>query len=788
MAYRVLVAAVMFAALAHAQDAELASIPGFVVKDGAYVPDEPYKDGAPKITGLQLPFPNMIGLSDNPMTKDKVELGKFLFFDPTLSGSNAMSCATCHHPDFGFADGRQLGMGVGGLGVGPDRERGATLERNVPTVWNSAHSAVQFWDGRAKTLEEQAKGPITARAEMGQDPDALVRELRAFPEYVALFEKTFGGSGAEAVTFDNVLKAIGAFERTIVSYNSPYDRYTQGDPSALSEPEKRGLKLYRSVKTRCFECHRFPHFADDTFRIVGVPPLEGHENDIGRAKVPGQGPKHAFKVPTLRNVALTAPYMHNGVFATLEEVIDFYANGGGHQFPTPVKGIDDKIGKFTLTPEEKADLVAFLHALTDTSNQPDPPERLPSNMPIVTVKTRAQPAPAPVALASLAAAPEDARLTRAPSPPSSPTASTAAGAPFAVSLPAVALSPNAATFTVRPGQSIQVAVDRAQPGDRIEVYPGVYAQDVMIDKAGISLIGINVNGERPILDGGGTMADAVNVAGDNFLIENLVIQNYVGNGCTVNKVKNVTFRNLTCINTGVYGIYPVECHGVLVEYCTVTGINDAGIYVGQSRDIIVRNNEAYKNVAGIEIENCVGALVENNTSHNNAAGMLVFVLPNNPSKVGEHCRVINNRIFDNNGPNFGKPGTIVASLPSGMGLIVMAADHTDVTKNTIAGNNTYGLSVISLTSSPGAAARQEESGHPIDIEPNSDHTRVYGNTLVNNGASIDAAFAAAIPGVPGGDILWDGSGEGNVFDQPDVKAMPPELPSGAGKSLASAKS
>jgi len=785
MLYRVILSVALFAAVVSAQEQKLAAIPGFIVKDGAYVPDEPYKDGTPKVTGLQLPFPPMPFLAENPMSKEKVELGKFLFFDPTLSGSNAMSCATCHHPDFGFADGRQLGMGAGGLGVGPDRVNGVTLERNTPTVWNAAHNHMQFWDGRAPTLEEQARGPITTRAEMGQDPDQLVQELRSFPEYVTLFQKAFGGEDESAVTFDNVLKAIGAFERTIVSYNSPFDRYTQGDPNALTESQKRGLKLYRSVKTRCFECHRFPHFADDTFRVIGVPPLEGHERDIGRASVEGQGPKHAFKVPTLRNVELTAPYMHNGVFATLEEVVDFYANGGGHQFPEPLRGIDDKIGKFTLTPEEKADLVAFLKALTDTSNQPEPPTRLPSNMPIVTVKTKATPALPPVVLAaSEGVTPEDSRLTREPSPPSPAGPTLASPLPFAVSMPSQQLSPNAAIFTVRPGQSIQAAVDRAQPGDRIEIYPGVYTQDVMIDKAGISLVGVNVNGERPVLDGGGTMADAVNVAGDNFLIENLIIRNYTGNGCTVNKVKNVTFRNLTCINTGVYGIYPVECQGVLVEYCTVTGINDAGIYVGQSRDIIVRNNEVFKNVAGIEIENCVNALVENNTCHNNAAGMLVFVLPNNPSKVGENCRVINNRIFDNNGPNFGKPGTIVASLPSGMGLIIMAADHTEITQNTITGNNTYGLSVISLMSSPGAAARQEKGGHPIDIEPNSDYTRVYGNILSGNGAAVDATFAEAIPGVPGGDIIWDGSGEGNTFDQPGVKTMPPDLPA-APQALAS---
>lgn len=771
---------------------EPATLPGYLLKDGGFVPDEPYKEGEPKITGLQLPFPEMPSIDRNPLTIEKVRLGKLLYFDPILSGSNTMSCATCHHPDHGFADGRALGMGVGGVGEGPERTGGAELKRNTPTVWNAAFHHLQFWDGRAKDLEEQARGPITSTDEMDEDPDTLIAELKAIPEYVELFQAAFGDPAEETVTFDNVVNAIASFERTVLSFNSRFDRYTQGDMAALNESEKRGLKLFRSVKTRCFECHRFPHFADDTFRVIGVPEPGGRLPDEGRAEVEGQGPRFAFKVPTLRNIELTAPYMHNGIFATLEEVVDFYAQGGGRQFPNPPPGIDDKIGKFTLTEEEKADLVAFLKSLTDTSLQPDPPDRVPSALPVVVVKSKARPAPIPPARLATNIAPssDDVRLTREPDGPRPVQArsrATYVNPNYTASAPA-ATAGIVATFSVQPGQSIQSAIDRALPGDRIEVMPGVYHEEIMVDRAGISLIGLNVDGERPVLDGKGAMGDAVNVSGDDFLIENFIIRHYTGNGVTVSKAKNAVFRNLTCIDTGLYGVYPVECQGVLIEYCTVTRISDAGIYVGQSRDIVVRNNEAFKNVAGIEIENSVNALVENNSSHNNSAGILVFVLPNNPSKVGERCRVVNNRVFDNNGPNFGKEGTIVASLPSGIGMLVMAADHTEIAQNTVTGNNTCGLAVIGLGSSPGVAERQEKAGgHPIDVEPNSDYTLVRHNLFADNGKSVDARFAASFPGVPGSDIVWDGSGTGNEFREKDVRSFPLQLPSAPGTDVAAAQ-
>ncbi|MGD9723989.1 MAG: parallel beta-helix domain-containing protein [Pirellulales bacterium] len=765
------------------------SISGWSQRGGAWLPDEPYTEGQPRATSLQQPFPKMRSLDSNPMTPEKVALGKLLFFDPIVSGENTISCAHCHHPDFGFADGRKLSMGFGGKGVGPDRSGGHELGRSAPSLWNAAYQKWQFWDGRADDLEDQAAGPITNEHEMGEKPENLEKELRAIPEYVELFQKAFGGGSAEsAVTFPNVTRAIAAFERTLLSFNSKYDRYAAGDTTALDEHERNGFKLFRSLKTRCFECHNFPTFADDSFRVIGVPDNGPH--DQGRAAVPGEGPDGAFKTTTLRNIEHTAPYMHNGAFNTLEEVIKFYAKGGGRGEPKPPQGMDDKIGKFDITDAEVADLVAFLKALSDTSLQPDPPARVPSGLPVVAVKTKASPAPAQLA-AARAAAPTIESAAAAPAPlpaASAPTNRATAPAAAAQSRPAEPLggysdgnlrrpadptaarlaaagstkvgawshaSSVAATFRVRPGQTIQSAVDRCRPGDRVEIEPGVYRESVVVDTDGITLAGLERAGERPTLDGGGTLADAVQGSASDLTVEGLAIRNYVGNGIMVNKAQRVTFRNLVIANSGLYGVYPVECTGVMVEGCTVSGIRDAAIYVGSSREIVVRNNEVFNNVAGIEIENCTQAVVSNNSAHHNSTGILVFVLPNNPSKEGSDTRVINNRVWANNHPNFGQPGTIVANLPPGVGILVMAADRTEVTQNHVAENNSYGIAVLSLESA------RLPTKHKLDVEPHSDGTLVTANEYLGNGRQAHPLFV--LLGAPGGDLLWDGTGQGNTW-------------------------
>ena len=220
-------------------------------------------------------------------------------------------------------------MGKGGKGIGRHRRGGTTIRRGSPTIWNSAYSHRQFWDGRASDLEDQAQNPIQHKDEMAQNPEELIGELRALPEYVQRFDHAFEGGNGSGLTFQNLTYAIAAFERTIISQNSRFDRYARDDQTALNSSEQRGLNIFRSLKTRCFECHNFPTFANPDFKVVGVPGIPNTDPDLGRGEIDGKAYNGAFKVPTLRNIALTAPYMHNGVFQTLGEVIDFYAQGGG---------------------------------------------------------------------------------------------------------------------------------------------------------------------------------------------------------------------------------------------------------------------------------------------------------------------------------------------------------------------------------------------------------------------------------------------------------------------------
>ncbi len=315
----------------------------------------------------------------NPQTPEKVELGKMLFFDPRLSGNNQMACATCHSPDNGFSDGVPRNSGPKG-----------ELGRNSPTIWNAAYADFLFWDGRVASLEEQAAKPIPADVEMAQPIPELIEELKAIPQYPELFGKAFG---SEEITFTRIIRAIAAFERTIVTANSPFDRFQAGDQTALSMEAQEGMRLFND-KAACVSCHAAPHFTDYSFHVLGVPEVgpkladvaasqqraEGLiprgrrvPADLGRFEVTGDPQElGAFKTPTLRNTELTGPYMHDGVFPTLEEVVAFYNRGGGDA--------DNKsplIQPLNLSPEEEKALVAFLKSLTDTSVRVEPPELPP---------------------------------------------------------------------------------------------------------------------------------------------------------------------------------------------------------------------------------------------------------------------------------------------------------------------------------------------------------------------------------------------------------------------------
>jgi parallel beta-helix repeat protein len=719
-----------------------------------FAPDIPpagLTNGNPGGGGLRREFPEMKLRPGNQTTREKIELGRLLYFDPVLSGDNEQSCATCHHPDLGFSDGRRTSMGFGGRGVGPDRQGGKQVRRSAPTIWNAAFNHKQFWDGRANDLEEQARFPITSPDEMNQNPDELVKELKAIPEYVRLFDIAFSGDGGSAVTFNNATSAIAAFERTIISDSSPFDRYAKGDQTALTAAERRGLTLFRSLKTRCFECHGFPTFANPDFKVIGVPKMPGQPDDFGRSEIEGGEPyKNAFKVPTLRNVALTAPYMHNGRFQTLDEVIDFYANGGGHGEGLNLPNLDDKIRGFKISNQEKRDLIAFLQALTDESKKPEIPEKVPSGLPVVPRLAKDARGPAILRPAGVAA-----------------TAGVRPTAAVGASLKPNPPQRQPAVLRINPGESIQAALERCVPGDTIEISPGVYNETLLVDVDNITIRGLKENDRRPILDGQNKLTDAVITSSHNFTIENLVIKDYVNNGVTVHGGLNATFRDLEIHNAGLYGVYPVECRGVLVERVLATGIKDAAIYVGQSRDIIVRDCEVHSNVTGIEIENSVHALVENNYAHDNTGGILVFLLPNNPSKVGSDTTVRNNRIINNNHSNFGDPTSTVGKVQPGTGMLIMAADRTTVTENEIRGNDSFGVAVVGL-------AIAFPKGKVFDVGAIPEGNRIFNNKFSLNGRNPGPLVKQL--GAMNVDILWDGSGWDNSFEQSAVKRFPAMLP------------
>ena len=296
-------------------------------------------------TSLALgPLPNVPIPAFNLQYQAKVELGKQLYFDNRLSGNNTRSCAFCHAPTSGFTTPTPVGIGMNGL-----------LGRNNPTVYNTAYNTSQFWDGRAGSLEEQALGPIQNPDEMNEKLDNLVTELSRVRGYVAQFKNVFG----TGVNAQGIAEAIAAFERTIISTNSAFDKFMAGDSKAMNESAQRGMKILQG-KGRCVLCHNGPNFTDNKFHNLGVPQTGPLKEDLGRYNVTKRdGDRGAFKTPTLRSAIETAPYMHDGAFKTLEEVVDFYNKGGGKN-----PHLDPLILPLNLSDPEKKDLVEFLKALT----------------------------------------------------------------------------------------------------------------------------------------------------------------------------------------------------------------------------------------------------------------------------------------------------------------------------------------------------------------------------------------------------------------------------------------
>jgi cytochrome c peroxidase len=289
--------------------------------------------------------PDILLPNDNPLSDTVVLLGKRLFFDVRLSKDISVSCATCHKPEFGFSNTTPVAEGI-------FKQKG---KRKVPSLVNRIFGQSQFWDGRAASLEDQIVAPLFNPIEMGIDEKTLIERLQKDSVYPHLFREAFGSE----ISLDGVVKAIASFERTLVSGGSPFDRYEwNGEENALSDSSKRGLELFRG-KARCSLCHTGVNFTDERFHNIGVCNGEGQE-DPGRMAITNDPMDFGkFRTPSLRNVDLRAPYMHNGSISNLEEVIEFY-NNGGRQNPN----LDKELKPLNLSAQEKVDLVEFLKSLT----------------------------------------------------------------------------------------------------------------------------------------------------------------------------------------------------------------------------------------------------------------------------------------------------------------------------------------------------------------------------------------------------------------------------------------
>ena len=327
---------------------------------GAISADEQARETFPVPLGLPpIPWP-----ADNSYSKKKEELGRLLYFDKRLSTDGTISCATCHIPSEGFADHLPRAIGI----------KGREGRRNSPTVINAAYLKLLFWDGRAASLEEQCKGPISNPKEMTliENPHWAHQEchkrIMTIKGYKALFKDAFD---CDLCSLDDMAKAIATFERTVLSGNSPYDRYMAGDKAAMNAEQIRGMAVFK--KSGCANCHFGPNFTDGRFLNIGVG-MDASDPDLGRYVVTKKERDWgAFKVPGLRDIDKTYPYMHDGSLKTLEDVVDYYDKGG-----TPNKNLNFLMKPLHLSEEDKKALVAFMHALNGEGWQNiKPPEKFP---------------------------------------------------------------------------------------------------------------------------------------------------------------------------------------------------------------------------------------------------------------------------------------------------------------------------------------------------------------------------------------------------------------------------
>ncbi|MBW8186618.1 cytochrome-c peroxidase [Shewanella nanhaiensis] len=286
--------------------------------------------------------------ADNPQTSEKIALGKMLFFDPRLSGDSNMSCATCHNPMLGWSDNQKVALGY----------KSQKLTRSTPQIINAAYNHLQMWDGRLATLEEQALAPMEAKLEMHANLEAKVALLQSIEGYVTAFNLAFPG---EAISKQTMAKAIASFERTVISNNSNFDAWVKGDKNALTAIEITGFKLFINPdKGNCSVCHSAPNFTDDGFHNIGLASFGDEHPDLGRYKQrPLNLMKGAFKTPTLRDIALSAPFFHDGSATTLTQVVRHYSDGG-----IVKTNLSPNFKANQLSKDEISAIVAFLNTLT----------------------------------------------------------------------------------------------------------------------------------------------------------------------------------------------------------------------------------------------------------------------------------------------------------------------------------------------------------------------------------------------------------------------------------------
>ncbi|WNJ17419.1 cytochrome c peroxidase [Pontibacter sp. G13] len=349
-------------------------------------------------TSIQALPLEVISPADNPTTPEKVALGKLLFYDPILSGNKDVACATCHHPNHGYAEFRDLSIGVNGTGLSSKRKFNTPndipfVKRNAHTILNTAFNGINpkneyqpdqapmFWDSRVNSLESQALEPIKALEEMRgrayeQDEilDEVVRRLKEIPTYQALFDQAF--LEEDAISIANLGKALAAFERSLVTPNTRFDRYLRGDEDALSFSEKDGFRRFKNVG--CANCHNGSMLSDFKPHVLGM-----QENNKLAAPDSGTQGTFGFRTPSLRNLRFTSPYMHNGKFYSLKGVLEFYeelAGGQSRNKHVPKEQLDPLIKKLTITMQDIGPIVSFFNALNDTTFDRSIPESVPSGL------------------------------------------------------------------------------------------------------------------------------------------------------------------------------------------------------------------------------------------------------------------------------------------------------------------------------------------------------------------------------------------------------------------------